>query len=68
MRRFAVRLVCEDINGNQDVKDLDFNTEQEIQEWIDKHSYTDIATKWRVQWRVLVKYDTQANYAPTEHF
>lgn len=68
MGRYYVRMHCYRLSGDEDLLEENFNTISEIRVWIDLHSFTDVATKNRVQWRVLYAYDTETKEDITYKF
>ena len=59
MARYFARLTCHRLSGDEDLYESEFNTEQDIKQWIEKHSFTDFLSKTRVQWKILYVFDSE---------
>ena len=66
--RYFVRFMCMRLDSSFDIHEDTFATESEIRVWANLHSYTDVATKIKVDWAISYVYDREEKKDITSKF
>lgn len=66
--RYFVRFTCMRMDGSYDLYEDSFYRENDIKQWIEKHSYRDVLTGVLVEWTPCFVYDREEEKDITSKF